>query len=226
MSYQVFISQLRNWTSALQPKNNGKTVWGDYFVYNTYQYEEAKIKRQLIFAFAKRNHPKMLVDLGCNAGDYSFAALEGGAEYVIGYDFDHKVIDLAYSRSEKSNASFLPLWLNASNLSLEQGWMQRERERISTRNSVDAVIALAFEHHLAFGKNIPLKEVIGWIVGLAPTGLIEFIPKNDETIQKMQTLRKDIFSYYDQITFEKALAYEYGSCKLNNKDISKLKNNL
>ena len=64
LSYQGFLSQLRNWTSGLQPKNNGKTFWGDYSVNNTYQNEEAKIKRQLIFAFAKWNHPKMLVDLG------------------------------------------------------------------------------------------------------------------------------------------------------------------
>ena len=65
------------------------------------------------------------------------------------------------------------------------------------------MIALAFEHHLTIAKNIPLDEVIMWIISLAPKGLIEFIPKSDETVKKMLSLKGDIFPDYNLQNFEK-----------------------
>ena len=47
----------------------------------------------------------------------------------------------------------------------------------------DALIALAFEHHLAIAKNIPLENLIDWFLSIAPKGLIEFVPKEDDTIK-------------------------------------------
>ena len=65
------------------------------------------------------------------------------------------------------------------------------------RLNFDSVMALAFEHHLAIAKNIPLDDVIEWITSLAPSGIIEFVPKNDETIQSMIKLKGDIFPEYN-----------------------------
>ena len=70
---------------------------------------------------------------------------------------------------------------------------------------VDAVIALAFEHHLAIGRNIPLTEIMRLITGLAPQGLIEFVHKDDPAIQKMLALRDDIFDDYNIDNFVAAL---------------------
>jgi hypothetical protein len=69
----------------------------------------------------------------------------------------------------------------------------------------DALLALALVHHLAIGRNIPLTEAVNWIVGLAPRGLIEFVPKHDPTVQRMLELREDVFADYSQETFEIAL---------------------
>ena len=59
---------------------------------------------------------------------------------------------------------------------------------------------------MAIAKNIPLNEVINWLVSLAPTGLIEFVPKNDLTIIKMLELKGDIFPNYTIENFENALS--------------------
>ena len=64
-------------------------------------------------------------------------------------------------------------------------------------------MALAFKHHLSLAKNIPLDEVIMWIISLAPKGLIEFIPKSDETVKKMLEIKGDIFQNYTEKNFEK-----------------------
>jgi hypothetical protein len=68
---------------------------------------------------------------------------------------------------------------------MRQGWNHSERRNLFDRcQNVEAVIALALEHHLAIGRNIPLPEVVNWIVSLAPQGIIEFVHKDDPTIQK------------------------------------------
>ena len=67
------------------------------------------------------------------------------------------------------------------------------------------MLSLAFEHHLAIAKNIPLDQVIEWLIKTAPKGLIEFVPKNDETIKKMLSLKGDIFKDYNEINFRDIL---------------------
>ena len=93
-----------------------------------------------------------------------------------------------------------------SNPSSNIGWNQKERKGFLERSKFDAVLALAFEHHLAIAKNIPLKDVIRWILSLAPEGIIEFVPKNDVTIQSMLKLKGDIFPDYNLQNFEKYLS--------------------
>ena len=83
--------------------------------------------------------------------------------------------------------------------------MSKREERFFERLSFDCVIALAFEHHLAIAKNIPLNDVIQWITSLAPKGIIEFVPKNDPTIQSMIKLKGDIFPDYNYDNFEKTI---------------------
>ena len=45
-------------------------------------------------------------------------------------------------------------------------------------------------------SNIPLKEVINWLVTLAPRGVIEFVDKADVRAQKLLRFRDDIFADY------------------------------
>jgi len=199
------LTQLHSWIKKLEPVDK-ITVWSDYADINTYDNQERDIKAQFVSEFVARNKLKTLVDLGCNTGDYSQAAIEGGAEYVIGFDFDHQALSKAYLRSVAKNLCFLPLWLDASNPSPSQGWLESEREGFSNRFQTDGVIALAFEHHLAIAKNIPLEQVIMWITSIARYGVIEFVPKNDPTVLQMLSTREDIFPNYNQSSFEIALS--------------------
>lgn len=205
-AYLGFLTQLRGWISSLRPRSGDDTVWQEYAVANTYARQEAAEKRNVIQAFVRKVAPQSLIDLGCNTGDYSVAALEAGAGHVVGFDFDNNAIDQAFERSKAGALAFLPLLLDAANPSPDQGWMQRERTGFGGRANADAVIALAFEHHLAIGKNIPLGQVVEWIVSLAPAGIIEFVEKSDETVQRMLALREDIFPGYTKEAFESALS--------------------
>lgn len=204
-SYAGVLQQMRRWIAKLIPADAGKTTWSDYATYNTYSNEEAGAKGDFIKRFAADTKPTCLFDLGCNTGNFSNAALDGGAGYVVGFDFDQKAVDLGFLRSQQENSQFLSLWLDAANPSPSQGWRQSERQGFFERADPDALIALAFEHHLAIGKNVPLPYVVEWLVSLAPQGIIEFVPKEDPTIRKMLAIRDDIFPQYDAETFEEAI---------------------
>ncbi|WP_372841387.1 class I SAM-dependent methyltransferase [Phaeovulum sp.] len=204
-AYKGMLTGLRAWIARLRPRDGGATTWGEYAAHNSYRSEEAKAKADVIAEFVRRRAPASILDLGCNAGDYAVVALEAGASFALGFDFDQVAVDRAFHRAQNLGLAFLPLWLDAANASPNQGWRQAERDGFAERARADAVLALAFEHHLAIGKNIPLAEVVAWIVERAPCGLIEFVPKSDPTVQIMLTLREDIFGDYSEESFRAAL---------------------
>ena len=196
-SYLAMLAQLRSWISKLTLGNHKNTLWGNYADENTYEENELGKKKEFVAEFAKSVRPGLMIDLGCNTGDYSKLALESGAKTVIGFDIDHGALDQAFERSTTENLNFTPLYQDFANPSPGQGWNHSERKRLAERfGDVDAVIALAFAHHLVIGRNIPLDQFVDWLVAVAPTGIIEFVQKDDPTVQKMLSLRSDIFPDY------------------------------
>jgi len=205
LGLEQILHGLRKWIAGLEPKSDGKTVWQDYATDNSYADREAVRKRSFVADFASNVQPDLILDIGCNTGDYSSAALDNGARLAIGFDFDHGALDYGFRRAQEESLNFLPLHLDAANPSPNQGWSQAERMGFKERASGDAVLGLALIHHLAIAKNLPLAEVIGWLVDMAPQGVIEFVPKNDPMVQRLLQMREDLFDDYDQESFERYL---------------------
>ncbi len=149
---------------------------------------------------------------------YSKICLDNGCNSVVGFDYDLNAINNGYKMAKKEKLNFLPLYFDASNPSSNIGWSQKERKGFVERNNFSGMIALAFEHHLAIAKNIPLDQVVKWLVQIAPQGLIEFVPKSDFTIKKMLNLKGDIFADYNEKNFKNLL-------QANSKIISETKIN-
>jgi ribosomal protein L11 methylase PrmA len=206
-AFTSMLRQLRTWIARLKPADRGATTWVDYASANAYAPGEEAAKKEFIASAVAYASPQRVIDLGCNTGLYSSVAISAGARSVIGYDYDHQALDRAYLAAAASPAmrAFLPLHLDAANPSPDQGWRQRERAGFTARARADCVFALAFVHHLAIARNLPLPEVVDWIVDIAPVGVIEFVPKHDATVQKMLALRDDIFEQYDESHFVTAL---------------------
>jgi ribosomal protein L11 methylase PrmA len=195
-SLQRLLKKLHSWISKLRPADNTKTVWQDYTKMQSYSAAESESKRQFVAEFIQRQKPKTLWDLGCNTGDYCVTALEAGAQYAIGFDHDQGVLELAFGRAQKNNLPFQALFFDAANPSPNQGWNERERSGLKARASADSVLALAFVHHLAIARNVPLDQLLNWIIDLAPAGVIEFVPKSDPMVQSLLRHREDIFPDY------------------------------
>lgn len=205
IGFEQILHGLRKWITRLEPGHDGKTVWQDYATDNSYADDEAVNKRRFIAEFSSAVKPALILDIGCNTGDYSIAALENGAELAVGFDFDHGALEYGYRRAVSDGLNFQPLHLDAANPSPNQGWMQAERMGFRERANADAVMGLALIHHLAIAKNLPLAGVIEWLVDMAPHGVLEFVPKNDAMVQRLLQMREDLFSDYDQANFEEQL---------------------
>ena len=201
-AYKGLLIQLKNWIEKLKPLEK-KTVWSTYSVANTYNENQESKKIDIIKKFSEKYKPNLMADIGCNDGLYSFESLKSGCKKVVGFDIDVNAIDRAYNNSLKLELDFLPLYFNATNPSAKLGWFESERESFIDRLNFDAVIALAFEHHLALGNNIPLDDVVKWIMNIGKNGLIEYVDKQDETVQRMLSLKGDIFPDYNEENFEK-----------------------
>lgn len=199
------LESLRHWIARLQPADSRATVWSEYSQTNSYSDTEAAAKKAFVGEFAATTKPRMLWDLGCNTGHYSEVALRAGAELAIGFDFDQGALEGAYARALREKLNFLPIFFDAGNPAPNQGWAERERRGLSARATANGLLALALVHHLAIARNIPLEQVISWLTSLAPSGVIEFVPKGDEMVQRLLQLREDIFPDYTQDAFLKAM---------------------
>lgn len=200
--YKEILGGMRRLVSRLEPRGVRSTDWQGYADDNSYRAEEQTAKRAFVARFVNTVAPDMLWDMGCNTGDYSVASLQAGARRVVGFDFDHNAVDSAFRRAATNALDFLPLVLDAVNPSPAQGWAQSERQGLRQRSDADALLALALVHHLVIGKNVPLADVVDWLIGLAPQGVIEFVEKSDPMVQQLLRLRTDIFDDYNSQTFE------------------------
>ena len=199
--------QLSHYIEKLKSRGENNTIWVDYTTENTYKAGESEAKREFIQRFARTTRPALLVDLGCNTGEYSAIALTTGAKLAVGLDNDHAALRAAFARAREQRLNFLPLYQDFANPTPALGWNEAERPSLSKRlGDANGVLALAIIHHLAISRNIPLAKIVKKICHTAPEGIIEFIPKDDPTIKRMRLLRDDIFSSYSCETFTNALA--------------------
>jgi ribosomal protein L11 methylase PrmA len=205
-SLRAMLSGLRSWIGSLETREGEATVWRHYAEDNSYQNDEARKKAQFIREFSAATRPAILWDLGCNTGEYSKVALGAGAAFAIGFDFDIGAVERAYARAKAEKLSLLPLHLDITNPSPSQGWAQHERKGLNERGPADALLALALVHHLAIAKNVPLSYVVDWLVGLARSGVIEFVQKDDPMIRQLLRFREDIFQDYSEENFRRALS--------------------
>ncbi len=182
------------------------SYWQDYTTCNPYDKTTQAHKIRIVQEFIGEHNILKLLDLGCNTGTYSGAAMQAGAKQIIGIDLDCGAIDCATREARRQTWPAQFLHYDITNPSPSQGWKHAEQRTLEERlGNMDAVLCLALIHHIVIGKNIPLNEFISWVCKLATRGLIEFVPKVDPMAQELLRNREDIFQQYSQNHFEQIL---------------------
>jgi hypothetical protein len=75
------------------------------------------------------------------------------------------------------------------------GCNTREYSELALSSGAAHVIGFEADHGAldqAFARAAD-KDVLVWLVSLAPAGLVEFVPKDDPTVRLMLSSREDIF---------------------------------
>ena len=204
-AFRNMVQGLRKWIERLEPKGVASTTWADYTRTHSYDDDAVAEKTRFVAEFVEQVSPVSVLDIGCNTGDYSMAALRAGATRVIGLEQDSGAVEIAFARAQAENSNFLPLKFDAANPSPMQGWRETERMGFEARGRFDAVLALAVLHHMAIGRNIPLAQAVDWIIDRAEHGVIEFVPKSDPMAQELMALKGDLFDDYGEATFDAAV---------------------
>lgn len=200
-SQLLILNQIEKFISKLKGPNITQSTWSNYDKENFYSTIDIREKKRIIKKVINKIKPSLAIDIGCNTGAYSRVAIHSGCKYIIGYDFDHNVIDRA--SKEINNKLFLPLFLDVTNPTVNSGWLESERKGLIERSKeINFLMALAISHHIIIGKNIPIESFCRWISRLAPYGIVEFVPKDDPAIIQLLKFREDIFHDYSKTNFE------------------------
>ncbi|MFI6763672.1 methyltransferase [Micromonospora sp. NPDC050417] len=189
--------------------------WGRYRTTCSYSEADREHKERFVETAltGTGNRPELVLDLGANDGDYSRLAARH-SEYVVAVESDPGMVEQLYQRLRADGERrIMPLLLDLADPSPGGGWRGAERAPFAARADADAVLALAVIHHLAIGRNVPLDEIVDWLVGfLAKAGprgrlVAEFVHPEDPMAQRLLANKPaGLFPDYRREEFERLLA--------------------
>lgn len=201
----LLIDSLEDSIKSINWKPEG-TEWGSYYDHTNYTSTAFDAKTTYISDAIDRYQPQVVWDIGGNTGRFSRIASERGI-HTICFDIDEAAVEKNYREVvDKQESNILPLILDVSNASPGLGWFFDERKSLVERGPADMTIAMALIHHLTIGGNAPFAMVAGFFATFSKILVIEFVPKDDSQVQKLLASRKDIFTDYNQTSFETAFS--------------------
>ena len=185
------------------------TVWADYAEHTSYDDAATAAKEAAVAAALALAGGSRAWDLGANTGRYSRLAAERGYR-VVALDVDPGAVERHYRRlRDEGRTDVLPLLADLGNPSPAQGWGSAERASLLSRADADVSLALALVHHLAIGANVPLSMIAALFARIAPSAIVEFVPKEDAMVQRLLASRRDIFPDYTIEGFRAAFRQEF-----------------
>lgn len=188
-----------------------ESEWGNYYVDTNYSQKAFAFKKEVVSRIAEKFSPHRACDLGANDGQFS-RILANHAEIVISADIDPLAVNRNYLHTRTNNqCSLAPVLIDLGNPSPAIGWENEERSSFIERAKSDFVMGLALVHHLCINNNIPMAYVGSLFHSIAPVALIEFVPKEDSQVQRLLSVRQDIFMEYSIETCIKSFSSFYSS---------------
>ncbi len=188
-----------------------RSAWSDYYTEATQRNDYLEQKKKIIRQWLDKIKPiRTAADLGANQGEFT-RLLSGQNINTIAADLDPWCVNKLYKQVKESNEKNIqPLIIDLAIPSPAIGVNNEERSSFIGRTHVDLVLVLALVHHLAIGKNISVGLLANMFRKMSKWLVIEFVPGGDEKVKLMLANKKDIYTDYDEVHFEKAFS-EYFS---------------
>ncbi|MDQ4086458.1 MAG: methyltransferase [Pseudomonadota bacterium] len=202
------IQSLRRIVTRLETPES-RTTWGDYETDHSYAESSFAAKKAFVERAVHARRRSLVWDVGCNTGTFSALAASGGA-YVVAVDGDAKAIERLYQRQREAHAeNILPLVMNLSSASPDQGWRGRERKALEKRGKPELILCLALIHHIVISANIPVSEFLDWLRDFDCEVVIEHVGLDDD--MTLMLLRNRVNQYQDlgKAEFERLLTERF-----------------
>jgi SAM-dependent methyltransferase len=199
------VNQLAKLVTRLRSRS-AESAWSDYHATCSYEDHDTSAKEGFVRRALSRRRWTLVWDLGCNDGRHSRIAA-ANADTTIAVDSDPVVVDALYrSLAAEGSRSILPLVVDLANPSPAIGWRNAERATLEERGRPDLVLCLAVVHHLSISNNVPLREILDWLLSLACDVVIEFPHRDDPMVQRLlERKRPEAHPDYARPTFESLL---------------------
>lgn len=148
--------------SGLNPRHGPAraTIWGNYEQSRDHYLADALVfKRKTISSWLSELRPDWVLDVGCNAGEFSDIAVAGGARAIC-WDADSEAITTLCER-HTNDRRYHPVLSPVDDIPGGLGWMGGEFSGLATRleKKVDSILMLAITHHLAIAGGVRLDDI-------------------------------------------------------------------
>jgi SAM-dependent methyltransferase len=189
------LRRLQRRVERLRPDSSQSSVWKEYEE-NRAHYSDADLTAKTDFVKRHLEGSSTILDLGCNAGEFSLIAAAGG-KTVVAADADHAAVSRLYTRIRGKSSGIAPLILNIGRPTPPIGWLNSEVPSFLERSAgyFDCLLVLGLLHHLLVTERATLPMVANLLDGFGSKQLIlEWVDPADEKFRQLVGLNGDLYA--------------------------------
>lgn len=207
------LTRLEKHVASLKPAASVKpTKWENYEADRDH-YTASDVASKSAFVGAMMECPEIrtVIDLGCNAGEFSKIAARAG-KTVLAADFDHGALSRLYQELREADLPISPVLLDIGRPTPAVGWMNQEVDSFMRRASgkFDCIMALGLVHHLLVSERASLPMILEFFVAIDPTFLLlEWIEPNDRRFAEIAGVNEGLYTDISLAEFERVFSEKY-----------------
>lgn len=210
--FRRLLQKLRRQLGQVEPPHRTDSTWGRYEKEcDHYSTTERDAKRDFVRRVIDAAKPRMVLDLGANAGEYSRIAAAAGA-HVVAADVDINALQALYRRNAAEGLPITPVVLNLARPTPAVGWRNQEVGSFldRARGCFDVVLGLALIHHLIVTERAPLEAVVELFAGLESAHVvIEWVDPSDPKFRQVAGANLPLYRDVSEARFRAALARHF-----------------
>ena len=204
--------RLQRLLEKLRPDHSkSKSLWGGYEETRVH-YSDADLEAKRAFVRQHLGEGRRVLDLGCNAGEFSLLAAAGSGRTVVAADADDPALSRLYARIRGKGTLITPVLLNIGRPTPSVGWQNRETESFLERSvgQFDCILMLGLIHHLLVSERATLPMVADLLAGLGANRVIlEWVDPTDQKFQQVAGLNAPLYRGLDSAGLEACMGQKY-----------------
>jgi SAM-dependent methyltransferase len=205
------LRRLQRMLERLRPDpSRARSVWKSYEEERTH-YTEADLIAKKQFVGKCLEGGGSVLDLGCNAGEFSLLAAET-CETVAASDFDHAALSRLYERIRGKAGAVTPVILDVARPTPAVGWQNKEIPSFLERavGQFSCILVLGLIHHLLVTERAGLPMLVDLFERLNPKAVIlEWIEPADPKFRQLAGLNHALYDYLNMDRLEECFGQKF-----------------